>query len=161
LGEEIMAAAADPERKNRRRGNQQDGIAQQDTYRCRDGRWIAVTLAAPDAGIADFCAARGSDAAVAELQTRGVAAAVCNDGVALLNDRTLAGVTLARDASGGMVKGLPYRLDGKGVCIENSAPDLGQHTDAVLRELLGLDDAELARLAKSGVTSTTPTLGDV
>ncbi len=58
LGEEIMAAAADPERKNRRRGNQQDGIAQQDTYRCRDGRWIAVTLAAPDAGIADFCAAR-------------------------------------------------------------------------------------------------------
>jgi benzylsuccinate CoA-transferase BbsF subunit len=161
LGEEIMAAAADPERGNRRRGNQQDGVVQQDTYRCRDGRWIAVTLAVLDGRIADFCAARDSDAAVAELQTRGVAAAVCNDGVALLNDKALAGVTLARDASAGMVKGLPYRLDGKGVCIENSAPDLGQHTDAVLRELLGLDDAELARLAKLGVTSTTPTLGDV
>ena len=25
---------------------QQEGVAQQDTYRCRDGRWIAVTLAA-------------------------------------------------------------------------------------------------------------------
>jgi crotonobetainyl-CoA:carnitine CoA-transferase CaiB-like acyl-CoA transferase len=161
LGEEIMAAAADPARIQRRRGNGQDGVAQQDTYRCRDGRWIAVTLAAIDADIADFCATRESHAAVAELQARGVAAAVCNDGLALLNDKALAGVVLARDASGGMVKGLPYRLDGKGVRIDRAAPDLGQHTDAVLRELLGLDDAEIARLAESGVTSTTPTLGDV
>jgi len=161
LGEEIMAAAADPQRVHRRRGNQQDGVVQQDTYRCRDGRWIAVTLSAPDTEIAAFCAGCDSGKAVATLQARGVAAAPCNDGIALLNDRALAGVALARDASGGMVKGLPYRLDGKGVRIERLAPDLGQHTDAVLRELLGLDDAELARLAESGVTSTTPTLGDV
>jgi benzylsuccinate CoA-transferase BbsF subunit len=161
LGEEIMAAAADPQRAQRRRGNQQDGVAQQDTYRCRDGRWIAVTLSAPDTEIATFCAGCDSGKAVATLQARGVATAVCNDGIALLNDRALAGVALARDAAGGMVKGLPYRLDGKGVRIERPAPDLGQHTDAVLRELLGLDDAELARLAESGVTSTTPTLGDV
>jgi len=161
LGEEIMAAAADPQRVHRRRGNQQDGVVQQDTYRCRDGRWIAVTLAVPDAESPAFCAARDSVAAVAELQARGVAAAVCNDGLALLKDKALAGVALARDAAGGMVKGLPYRLDGRGVHIERTAPDLGQHTDAVLRELLGLDDAELARLAESGVTSTTPTLGDV
>ena len=161
LGEEIMAAAADPQHVHRRRGNQQDGVAQQDTYRCRDGCWIAVTLSTPDTEIAAFCAGCDSSKAVGTLQARGVAAALCNDGIALLNDRALAGVTLARDASGGMVKGLPYRLDGKGVRIERSAPDLGQHTDAVLRELLGLDDAELARLAESGVTSTTPTLGDV
>ena len=38
---------------------------QQDTYRCRDGRWIAVTLAAPDPGIAAFCAAHDSADAVA------------------------------------------------------------------------------------------------
>jgi hypothetical protein len=31
----------------------------------------------------------------------------------------------------------------------------------VLRELLGYGDAELARLKASGVTSTTPTVGDV
>jgi len=59
------------------------------------------------------------------------------------------------------VKGLPYRLDGKGITIERAAPDLGQHTDAVLRELLGYGDGELAALKKSGVTSTTPTVGDV
>jgi len=73
----------------------------------------------------------------------------------------LAGVTLVRDAQGGLVKGLPYRLDGKGIAIERAAPDLGQHTDAVLRELLGYGDAELSALKKSGVTSTTPTVGDV
>ena len=161
LGEEIMAAAADPARGHRRRGNQQDGVAQQDAYCCRDGRWIAVTLAVPDSELAAFCASNNSGHAVTGLQARGIPAALCNDGVALLNDKALGGVTLARDDTGGTVKGLPYLLDGKGVRIERSAPDLGQHTDEVLRQLLKLDDAELARLAEAGVTSATPTMGDV
>ena len=49
IGEEILAAAADPARRLGPSGNEQEGVAQQDTYRCRDGRWIAVTLAAPNA----------------------------------------------------------------------------------------------------------------
>ncbi len=97
LGEEILAASADPACGRGRQGNRQDGIAQQDTYKCRDGRWIAVTLDAPDATLADFCAARDSDAAVAGLLSRGIAAARCNDGIDLLRDAKLAGVTLARD----------------------------------------------------------------
>jgi crotonobetainyl-CoA:carnitine CoA-transferase CaiB-like acyl-CoA transferase len=161
LGDEIMAAAADPARGDRRRGNQQDGVAQQDTYRCRDGRWIAVTLAVPDPELTAFCAMRDSGDAVTDLQGRGIPAAPCNDGVALLNDKVLGGVTLARDETGGTVKGLPYLLDSKGVRIDRSAPDLGQHTDEILRELLKLDDAELARLAEAGVTSATPIMGDV
>ena len=60
-----------------------------------------------------------------------------------------------------LFRSLPYRLDGRGITIERAAPDLGQHTDAVLRELLGYGDAELTKLMKSGVTSTTPTVGDV
>ena len=55
-----------------------------------------------------------------------------------------------RDEHGGLVKGLPYRLDGKGIAIERAAPDLGQHTDEVLRELLGYDDAQLKQLNDSG-----------
>jgi benzylsuccinate CoA-transferase BbsF subunit len=70
-------------------------------------------------------------------------------------------VTLVRDAKGGLVKGLPYRLDGKGITVERTAPNLGQHTAEVLRELLGYDDADLEKLAEAGVTSTTPTIGDV
>ena len=152
LGEEILAASADPAHRLAPRGN-----AEGDAYRCRDRRWIAATHDGP----ALDCSTQDSAAAVAALLARGIAAAPCNDGSDLLRDARLAGVTLVRDEQGGLVKGLPYRLDGKGITIERAAPDLGQHTDAVLRELLGYGDAELLALKKSGVTSTTPTVGDV
>ena len=38
--------------------------------------------------------------------------------------------------------------------IERPAPTLGQHTNEVLRELLGVPDDELARLEQEGVTGT-------
>jgi benzylsuccinate CoA-transferase BbsF subunit len=60
-----------------------------------------------------------------------------------------------------LVKGLPYRLDGKGAVVERAAPDLGQHTAEVLRELLGYNDAELKALEADGVTATTPSVGTV
>jgi crotonobetainyl-CoA:carnitine CoA-transferase CaiB-like acyl-CoA transferase len=136
-------------------------VAQQDAYLCRDGRWVAVTLEQPDPDIASFCVGQASDEVVAALLARGIAAARCHDGLDLLRNPDLAGATLVRDEGGGLVKGLPYRLDGKGIAIERAAPTLGQHTDEVLREVLGCDRAELERLHKAGVTSTTPAIGDV
>jgi crotonobetainyl-CoA:carnitine CoA-transferase CaiB-like acyl-CoA transferase len=159
LGEEILAASVDPSHRLAPRGNTEAGVPHQDAYRCKDGRWIAVTDSDPK--LAAYCAAQDRDSAVAALLARGIAAAPCNDGSDLLRDTNLAGVTLVRDEHGGLVKGLPYRLDGEGITIERAAPDLGQHTDAVLRELLGYGDADLLALKKSGVTSTTPTVGDV
>ena len=126
-----------------------------------DGRWIAATLEAPDPSLSEFCAARDSADVLRTLRARGIAVARCNDGADLLRDPVLAGVTLARDESGTLVKGLPYRLNGAGIAIERAAPALGQHTDEVLRTLLGFDDARLRELADAGVTSTVPTVGDV
>jgi len=156
LGEEILAAA-----RLAPRGNTEAGVAQQDSYQCADGRWLAVTLDAPDPSMADFCASKPRDAAVTALLARGIAAAPCFDGNDLLRDTALQGVTLVRDENGGLVKGLPYRLGGEGLVIERPAPDLGQHTDEVLRELLGYDANQLKQLNDSGVTSTTPTIGEV
>lgn len=161
LGEEIVAATADAKRVAARRGNAAEGVTQQDTWRCRDGRWIAVTAERRRDDLPAFCAERTSTQAVAELLAQGFAAAPCNDGHDLLRDKALAGVTLARDDKGRLVKGLPYRLDSKGVTIERAAPDLGQHTEEVLRDLLGYDAAKLEELAKAGVTATTPNVGDV
>jgi crotonobetainyl-CoA:carnitine CoA-transferase CaiB-like acyl-CoA transferase len=161
IGEEIIAAAAGVTQHARRMGNVQDGIGQQDTYKCRDGRWVAITLPGYDAEVGGWCVENDSDTVIAAMTACGVPVGRCNDGADLLQDKALAGVTLVRDDKGGLVKGLPYRLDGKGITIERAAPELGQHTNDVLRELLGYDDAELRKLAESGVTSTTPAIGDV
>ncbi|MCX7360825.1 MAG: CoA transferase [Alphaproteobacteria bacterium] len=162
LGEEILAASVDPHRRQEPVGNREEGIGQQDAFRCRDGRWLAVTLVGGSVpGLESFCAAHDGIQAMAALVDRGVPAALCNDGADLLQDGALVGVTLARDGGGGLVKGLPYRLDGHGVAIERPAPDLGQHTAEVLRTLLGYNDGQISKLAKAGVTSTTPTVSGV
>jgi len=161
LGEEILAASAEPAYRLAPRGNSDAGVVQQDAYLCADGKWLAVTLDAPDPSLAAFCAAMDRKSVVQTLLGKGIAAAPCLDGNDLLRDTALQGVTLVRDEKGGLVKGLPYRLGGKGLAIERPAPDLGQHTDEVLREFLGYDDARLKQLNDSGVTSTTPTIGEV
>lgn len=161
LGEEILAASADPTHILTPRGNSEAGVPHQDSYLCADGKWLAVTLDKPDPSMTAFCAATDRETALKALLGKGIPAAPCLDGNDLLRDTKLQGVTLVRDDRGGLVKGLPYTLDGKGLVIERPAPDLGQHTDEVLRELLGYDDARLKQLNDSGVTSTTPTIGEV
>jgi crotonobetainyl-CoA:carnitine CoA-transferase CaiB-like acyl-CoA transferase len=50
------------------------------------------------------------------------------------------------------VDGLPVHFSKTDWRIERGAPCVGEHTDEVLRELLGLGDAELASLRAQGVT---------
>ncbi len=168
IGEEIVAAAADPARRTpSRRGNAQDGITLQGCFRCVDGHWLAVTLrdaadeascarAIGGASLADWAATRDAADAAHVLNQAGLAAAVVKNGMDLIRDRALAGDTLAWLPDGGLVKGMPYRFAGLPLVVERRAPDLGEHTGETLRELLGLDDQALARLAALGVTSREP-----
>jgi crotonobetainyl-CoA:carnitine CoA-transferase CaiB-like acyl-CoA transferase len=50
----------------------------------------------------------------------------------------------------------PYQLSESPTTIRQPAPRLGEHTDIVLREVLGLSDAELAELAEARVTDNVP-----
>ncbi|NQU70802.1 MAG: CoA transferase [Rhodospirillales bacterium] len=54
---------------------------------------------------------------------------------------------------GGLAKiiGSPFRLSETPVTYRNPPPMLGQHTEEVLRDVLGLDDAALAKLRDDGV----------
>ena len=47
--------------------------------------------------------------------------------------------------------GSPIKMSETPVEYRHAPPMLGQHTDQVLRELLGMDDAELAALREKGV----------
>ena len=49
--------------------------------------------------------------------------------------------------------GVVPRFAGTPGSIRHPGPRLGEHTDEVLNELLGLDDDDLAQLRAEGVTS--------
>ncbi|HPU54338.1 MAG TPA: CoA transferase, partial [Burkholderiaceae bacterium] len=44
IGEEIVAAGADPARQTQRAGNREAGVLLQDCFRCADGRWLALSV---------------------------------------------------------------------------------------------------------------------
>ncbi|WP_368744929.1 CoA transferase, partial [Desertibaculum subflavum] len=113
--------------------------------------------AADRAALAAWCAVRPARAAADALSSAGLAVAPVLDGMDLLRETALCGYTLLNAANGDLVKGMPYCFDGRPLAIRAPAPDLGQHTDAVLREILGLDDAGLSELAALGVTRAEPT----
>jgi benzylsuccinate CoA-transferase BbsF subunit len=47
--------------------------------------------------------------------------------------------------------GIPWQMSGTPCAVQTPAPLLGQHTDEVLREVLRMSDAEIARLRERGI----------
>ncbi|MFN8037387.1 MAG: CoA transferase [Acidimicrobiia bacterium] len=135
-------------------------------YRCDgDDEWLAVDAASDPMAAeerAAWCRERAAGDAAASLRTEGVAAAAMVPAYLALDDPQLVARGFFEPLEHPVVgrqdyPGFPMRLSGGPQRYWTSAaPTLGQHTDAVLREHLGLDDEELARLAADGVTGTEP-----
>ena len=47
----------------------------------------------------------------------------------------------------------PLHIDGEELPVPTTAPTVGQHSDVVLRRVLGYDDARIAALKASGATA--------
>jgi crotonobetainyl-CoA:carnitine CoA-transferase CaiB-like acyl-CoA transferase len=181
LGEAIMATTHEGAAA---RGNASPEYLLQDTFATKDG-WIAIslkdehdvmralTLAAPamaGANSRDVAASKGALSAWTStgtshdvcdrLNASGLAAAVVRDGQEAWTyaQKSAGGAIqpLARSPSGDIVKGFPMHLPQRPIAVTFAAPNLGQHTDEVLRDILGLAPAEIEQLARDNVIGTRP-----
>ncbi len=98
---------------------------------------------------------RSGDEWLGRLRDRGIPCGPINtmDGVANDPQVRSRGMLLELDHALGAVTvpGAPWRLDRAAATTDVlPPPTLGQHTDAILRNELGCDDAEIRRLRASG-----------
>lgn len=167
-----------------RLGNASPEYLLQDTFAALDG-WVAIsirdeqdltralTLAAPrmaGANIPDIAASRIALSAwvsgntfrdiCRRLNENGIAAAAVFDGHDAWHcaQRADQGAIrpLAYSPAGEIVKGFPLHLPQKPIAVTLAAPNLGQHTDEVLRDILGLLPAEIESLTREHVIGTRP-----
>lgn len=180
LGEEIAAGADGG--GGGRLGNASPEYLLQDAFATRNG-WVAVSiadgmhlasalsLAAPHmAGVnsrdMDACkielkawmSGKDSRTVCRLLHERGIPAAAVLDGQDALNHSCDVGAKrpLARSPSGDVVKGFPLHFPQRPIAVTCDAPNLGQHTEKVLRDVLGLSSDAIAALARDNVIGTRP-----
>jgi crotonobetainyl-CoA:carnitine CoA-transferase CaiB-like acyl-CoA transferase len=181
LGEAIIAPAAGIAAA---RGNASPEYILQDTFATKDG-WVAISLkdeqdvmralmlAAPHMAAANsrdiaecksalsaWTSSGTSKDICARLNASGLAAAVvCNGQDAWHNAQQSFGGTiqpLARSPLGDIVKGFPLHMPQRPIAVTLPAPNLGQHTEEILRDILGLAPAEIEQLARDNVIGTRP-----
>ncbi len=164
-----------------RLGNASPEYVLQDAFATRDG-WVAVTIESDESAKRalamvpshlnddDIEAFRNSLTAWASdkdtkyvcraLKDIGIAAAPVFNGQEAWAYAEQAGAgairPLAHSPSGDIVKGFPLHLPGQPIAVSRSAPDLGQHTETVLREILEMSEDEIEALKRDNVIGTRP-----
>ena len=173
IGEEIAAASSGASGAHEARRGNDDGMALlQDCCPAADGHWLAVSVEnereaaalerligpAPDRreALCGWVAARSSNDAAKTLRRAGVVAWPVLDGRDLLAAPDRVGCSLKHGDDGMLYKGMPYVLEGLPFVIRRPAPDLGQDTGDILREILEKSDADIASLDADGVTNDIP-----
>ena len=115
-----------------------------------------------DEALAEWAAGRSKFEAAQLLQEAGVPAAPVLAGDEVLADEQLEAreffdpIEIVDFGEIPIERYFSPRIDGRGVPARGRGPKLGEHTDEVLREVLGLSDEELDGLAERGVTSGEP-----
>jgi crotonobetainyl-CoA:carnitine CoA-transferase CaiB-like acyl-CoA transferase len=115
-----------------------------------------------DAAIAAWCADRDVETLVEELAARGIAAAPVVPAARLGDNPQLRArgffETVVHPVTGALVHpSLPMRLPAdRARWFARPAPTLGQHTEEILRNLLGLDAGAIARLRADGIIGERP-----
>lgn len=161
-------------------GNRRPGRTPHDTYPCAEpDTWVAIAcfddahraaLAAlagiPEAGdeawwwsaqdladqrIAEWTRRRTRAEAIAELRAAGVPAVPVLTAADRWHEPRFAARQVTVPGPDGPVKGLPMRFQSYHLTPAATAPELGRHTRAVLRDLCGLTDEEIDGLADRGV----------
>jgi crotonobetainyl-CoA:carnitine CoA-transferase CaiB-like acyl-CoA transferase len=154
----------------RPRGNESDRCAPHGVYRCAgDDQWIGIAVrndaewqalcsqvpeldggdrTAADAALSAWCLPRPAAEAASLLTRAGIPAAPVTGSFDLVESDHLRTRGFWDDAGGGWVPGLPWRASyGR---VIGPAPKLGEHTDAVLRDVLGLGADRIAALRAGG-----------
>ena len=114
-----------------------------------------------DVELTRWCAGRERDALVGQLLARGIPAApVLHPRSAAANPQMRARGFFESEAhpvtGTHELPGLPMRFSDVERCYRCPAPTLGQHTEEVLRELLGLGDDAIAELRAEGIVGERP-----
>ena len=114
-----------------------------------------------DVPITSWTSRQSKHEAAAALQAAGVAAAPVQKGRDVAGSEYLAarGFFTELDhpeAGRHKYQGLPFHLSLTPGGQRSAAPSLGQHTHAILRDVLGRDEGEIARLEAAGTTATKP-----
>jgi crotonobetainyl-CoA:carnitine CoA-transferase CaiB-like acyl-CoA transferase len=161
MGERFLAPHADA--GTARLGNASPDHAVQDCFRAADDRWVAVsvdteqleTLAAciggapTPAALANWVVEETAQERADRLIEIGIAACVVQRGQDLPGSVPWSHA-ITRAPDGALIKAMPFELDSVPFEMPRDAPAVGQDTAAVLRDIAGYGDAEIAALVAAG-----------
>ncbi len=112
--------------------------------------------AALDANVSRWTAAQSAEDAMITLQRAGIAAGVVQNGIDIcardpqLRERGFWPTVSTTKGATTQVTGIPFKLSGVSGDVRTIAPEVGENTDYVLGELLGLGRAERESLIAAG-----------
>lgn len=182
LGEEIVARSDGTGRE--RFGNASPDYLLQDTFATADGSWLALSvrncaelmtvmeLASPDASaelgpdivackhaMRAWIAGQDRETILAVLRKSGIAASPVLTGTEAweyAKQDAARIMPIVRSPAGDIVKGFPLHLPQQPLAATRDAPKLGEHTQEILRDIIGLQPDEIVALEHEGIIGQRP-----